>query len=74
MEEMTLEGLPGLHHSCQLAQRLAREAATEMRTDYLVCTCPVGPGGQERSAKWLPHAALLSCLTPSTSPQGPLGF
>lgn len=46
MEEMTLEGFPGPCHSCQLAEQLDGEAAAEIWTHYLVCTClEDGPGG-----------------------------
>lgn len=49
MEEMTLEGLPSLCCSCQLAEQLAREVAAAIWTDYLVCTrLQGGPAGSRK--------------------------
>lgn len=73
MEEMTLEGLPSLCCSCQLAEQLAGEVAAAIWTITLcVLVSKVAQQGQERSVRWLLLADLLDCLNPSL-PFAPLG-
>lgn len=75
MEEMTLEGLPSLCCSCQLAEQLAGEVAAAIWMDYLVCTVSkVAQQGQERSVKWLLPADLPDGLNPSLPFPPPWGF
>lgn len=75
MEEMTLEGLPSLCCSCQLAEQLAGEVAAAIWTDYLVCThLQGGPAGSRKVSEVA--AACRSPRRPEPIPPlpAPWGF